>query len=151
MLYQNVCMQMCPPGTYNQNDFCLRICPPATKYLNIGCYSECSELMTPDACVSTCPFGFTQNGNQCELNAQQCADNQYFNAQMNSCQNCQFPCSKCVGNAITCTGCVNGFTYNAAQNICTRTNNCLPGQYSAGNTCVDCPEKCATCLNQQQC
>ena len=107
--------------------------------------------MTPDACVDTCPTGFTQNTNNCDLNSQQCADNQYFNAQMNSCQNCQFPCSKCIGNAITCTACVNGFTYNAAQNICTRTNNCPPGQYSLGNTCVNCPEKCATCINEQQC
>ena len=38
VLYQNVCMQFCPPGTYNRNGFCLRICPPATKLFGFGCY-----------------------------------------------------------------------------------------------------------------
>ena len=107
--------------------------------------------MTPDACVSTCPFGFTQNDNQCDFRTQQCLPNQYFNAQRGACQNCQFPCSKCLGNAVTCTGCVNGFTYSPTQNSCTRTRNCPPGQYPAGNACLQCPEKCATCVNEQQC
>lgn len=151
VLYKDQCVTNCPPGTYNKNGFCLRICPPSTKLYGFGCYSSCPSLSTPDACVSTCPIGFTQDGNQCMYNVQPCGTNQYYNFQTGNCMNCQYPCSKCLGNAVSCTDCVDGFVLSPTQSICIRSNNCPPGQYSALNGCLACPEKCGTCINADQC
>ena len=83
--YQNICLSFCPIGTFNREGFCLRECPAGTRKMNFGCYISCPSLSTPDACVATCPTGFTQNGNECMVNMQSCSMGQYFDASRNRC------------------------------------------------------------------
>ena len=147
--YQSQCLPSCPLGTFARNGFCLRECPAGTKKYQFGCYDTCLTLSTPDACVSSCPIGFTRDGNDCVLNTQACPLGQYFNALSNQCQACSFPCKTCTGSRTSCLSCQNGYALDGS--ICKQEQACQAGKYLSGNSCVDCPEKCGTCINGNDC
>ena len=117
--------------------------------MNFGCYSSCPSLSTPDACVATCPTGFTQNGTVCMINSQMCSAGQYFDASMNRCQMCSTACKECSGNANSCTSCRDGTVLDGST--CKPTNACPSGQFLSNTGCMMCAEKCGTCINANDC
>ena len=106
-------------------------------------------LSTPDACVSSCPSGFSQSGNNCVLNSETCRVGQFFDAARNSCSNCASLCKECEGAYDQCTACHNSYVLDG--NKCKPDNVCSAGKYLGNAGCFDCPAKCGTCLNAETC
>ena len=98
-----------------------------------------------------CPVGTVKDGNVCKAPTISCNAGQFYNTLRGECDFCTFPCSECEGTSTTCTACSSSAGYTLSGTTCVRQINCPAGRYQSGNTCLACPEKCATCSTATIC
>ncbi|EAR87439.2 transmembrane protein, putative (macronuclear) [Tetrahymena thermophila SB210] len=140
-LYQGICYNPCPPGTFSDS----KANPPkCTSCLNNNC-GTC-ELPPSQNCLS-CISPYYLNGTQCITD---CGPTMYSNPQR-VCTLCSSTFSGCFSCTINeCISCINPTDYlNPITNTCSSTcpNNTFKSTVGSPpkNVCIICNSNCLTC------
>lgn len=60
-----------------------------------------------------------------------------------------FPCKTCSGSSSSCLSCQGNYNLDGTE--CKLGQACQTGQYLSRGGCVDCPDKCGSCINGDSC
>ena len=141
ILYENVCYDRCPAGTFYEGYACKPCLEPCLEctYLSGTWCTKCDPdsvwpYLDGNTCTDTCGFG--EYGLTTETTSQ--------------CETCNYPCTSCDGTADTCTSCDIG---NLEKHYHAVTNQCLtecPGGYVVNKEsgifeCIPCSPNCVLC------
>ena len=117
-----------------------------------NCPVNCSACTNNTKC-SACATGFINNSitTSCDL-ISNCSNGQYYLAINNTCAICPSPCTACISNT-TCLSCNSTYWFNVSYSSCDQITSCYYGQYYKflTNSCIACPSKCTSCLNETFC
>ncbi len=179
-MYQGTCVNVCPPGFYASNGACLT-CPMNCQTCNsTSPCSACNSpyVLFNSQCYDACPISTYQLANRtctdCSSNCLRCNGSSaclecksnyslYNNSCVTTCPQGTYQstltgsvvvqCINCTVNCLVCDGsgclqCVNPYIlYNKE---CSNTT-CPSGTYLEGTNCLNCSDKCNSCVNSTWC